>query len=68
MSRQLEQMVSSLPARMRMAVVLRYQEEMEPAEIAEVMAIPVASVKSTLHRGLELLRAKVRRFQGRSEQ
>jgi len=67
LSRQLEQMVASLPGRMRMAVVLRYQEEMEPAEIAKVMEMPVASVKSVLHRGLELLRAKVRRSQGRTE-
>lgn len=67
LSRQLGQMIASLPARMRMAVVLRYQEEMEPAEIASVMDIPVASVKSTLHRGLELLRSKVRRSQGRTE-
>ena len=65
LSRQLDQMVGSLPGRMRMAVVLRYQEDMEPADIARVMEMPVASVKSVLHRGLELLRAKVRRSQGR---
>jgi RNA polymerase sigma-70 factor, ECF subfamily len=60
-SRALQQMVASLPGRMRMAVVLRYQEEMSPAEIAEAMQTTTASVKSMVHRGLELLREKMHR-------
>ena len=54
----LERMLSSLPESMRAAVVLRYQEEMTPAEIASVLAQPVATVKSNLQRGLEMLRRK----------
>lgn len=54
----LERMLLSLPEAMRTAVVLRYQEEMTPAEIADVLAQPVATVKSNLQRGLELLRQK----------
>ena len=54
----LERMLLSLPEAMRAAVVLRYQEEMTPAEIAGVLAQPLATVKSNLQRGLEMLRRK----------
>jgi len=39
-------------------VVLRYQEEMLPDEIARMLGKSVASVKSHLHHGLKLLRRK----------
>ncbi|MGB9610463.1 MAG: RNA polymerase sigma factor [Bryobacteraceae bacterium] len=55
----LRQMVASLPAPARMMILLRYQEEMELAEIARVLDIPVQTVKSRLHRALDLLRAKM---------
>ena len=54
----LEEMVASLPEVMRGAVVLRYQEDLEPEEIARVLGQPVATVKSNLQRGLGLLRRK----------
>ena len=38
--------------------VLRYQEEMSPPEIAELLGQPIATVKSNLQRGLQLLRRK----------
>jgi DNA-directed RNA polymerase specialized sigma24 family protein len=42
----------------RVAVVLRYQEDMMPDEIAAMLGQPVATVKSNLQRGLKLLRRK----------
>jgi RNA polymerase sigma-70 factor, ECF subfamily len=60
----LRKMVASLPNEARMMVVLRYQEEMEPHEIAEMLAIPVATVKSRLRRTLALLRGKAQRLTG----
>lgn len=54
----LEEMVASLPDALRGAVVLRYQEDLDPAEIAHVLGQPVATVKSNLQRGLGLLRRK----------
>lgn len=54
----LEELLCGLPESMRVAVVLRYQEEMLPDEIAQMLAQPVATVKSNLHRGLKLLRRK----------
>jgi RNA polymerase sigma-70 factor (ECF subfamily) len=54
----LEQLLSTLPEAHRAALVLRYQEDMLPEEIAATMDAPVATVKSHLQRGLKLLRAK----------
>lgn len=57
----LGKLVSALPDRSRMIVILRYQEELEPAEIAAVMEIPLGTVKSNLHRSLNVLRKRVER-------
>ncbi len=57
----LERMVASLPERQRIAIVLRYQEDMDPDEIAKVLRMKVSSVKTLIARGLELLRAKTSR-------
>ena len=54
----LEDLLRTLPEAMRVAVVLRYQEEMLPDEIAAMLGQPVATVKSNLQRGLQLLRRK----------
>lgn len=57
----LRRLVAALPEGPRMAMVLRYQEDLDPAEIAEVLGMPVATVKSHLHRSLGLLREKLTR-------
>jgi RNA polymerase sigma-70 factor (ECF subfamily) len=54
----LEDLLRTLPEAMRVAVVLRHQEDMLPDEIAELLKQPVATVKSNLQRGLQLLRRK----------
>jgi len=54
----LEELLQALPEAMRVAIVLRYQEEMSPDEIAKLLGQPVATVKSHLQRGLQLLRRK----------
>jgi len=54
----LEELLGSLPEQMRVAVVLRYQEEMLPDDISKLLGQPVATVKSNLQRGLKLLRRK----------
>jgi RNA polymerase sigma-70 factor, ECF subfamily len=51
--------LSKLPDKTRMMIVLRYQEEMEPNQIAETMNVPVGTVKSTIHRGLEQIRRRL---------
>ncbi len=60
----LRKLVDTLPDKARMVVVLRYQEDMDPAEISEVLDMPVSTVKSHLHRSLALLRGKLRNKEG----
>jgi RNA polymerase sigma-70 factor (ECF subfamily) len=57
----LRKLIVSLPETQRMVVILRYQEDLDPMEIAEVMGIPVGTVKSHLQRSLALLREKLER-------
>ena len=54
----LERMVATLPEKQRLAIVMRYQEDLEPDEIAKVLGMNVSTVKTNLARGLELLHAK----------
>lgn len=63
-ARRLQQFVASLPEKPRLVVILRYQEDMLPEDIAAVLAMPVATVKSHLQRSLALLRDKVTRTMG----
>lgn len=55
----LRRLVAGLPEKLRVVVTLRFQEELQPAEIAQVLGWPVNSVKSRLHRGLKLLRERL---------
>ena len=64
LSRRLRRVVASLPEKPRMVVILRYQEDLEPAEIAELLDMPVRTVKSHLQRSLALLREKLGRTLG----
>ena len=54
----LEQLLTTLPEPQRAALILRYQEDLTPEEIAATLDAPLATVKSHLQRGLKLLRAK----------
>ncbi len=58
----LEHLLTTLPEAQRAALVLRYQEDMLPEEIAATMDAPLATVKSNLQRGLKLLRAKAQNY------
>lgn len=60
----LRRFVATLPATPRLIVTLRYQEDLEPTEIATVLEMPLNTVKSHLRRSLALLRAKVSRTLG----
>lgn len=64
LSQKLRRYVAALPEKQRMVVVLRYQEDLDPAEIAEVLEMPVNTVKSYLQRGLTTLRDKLSRCFG----
>jgi RNA polymerase sigma-70 factor (ECF subfamily) len=64
LSRALAKLVASLPDKARMLVILRYQEDLDPSDIARVLDMPVGTVKSHLQRALDLLRGKLARSVG----
>ena len=57
----LRRLVATLPEAPRMVMVLRYQEDMDPSDIAETLSMPIGTVKSHLQRSLALLREKLER-------
>ena len=59
LKRYIEQLLGKLAETPRLVVIMRYQEGLEPAEIADVLDMPVATVKSHLQRSLALLRRKL---------
>jgi RNA polymerase sigma-70 factor (ECF subfamily) len=59
LSQKLRHLVADLPAGTRAVVVLRFQEDLEPKEIAEVLGLPVNTVKSRLQRALIVLRGRL---------
>lgn len=63
--RMLGKLVASLPEKPRAVVILRYQEDMDPADIAETLGMPVRTVKSHLSRSLAMLREKLGRSTNR---
>jgi RNA polymerase sigma-70 factor, ECF subfamily len=58
LARRLGRLVAELPAIPRLVVVLRYQEDLDPAEIARALELSVNTVKSHLRRSLARLRAR----------
>jgi RNA polymerase sigma-70 factor (ECF subfamily) len=55
---EIERLVLALPPAQRVVVLLRYQEDLLPGEIAEMLEMPLATVKSHLQRALKLMRTK----------
>jgi RNA polymerase sigma-70 factor (ECF subfamily) len=57
----LRNLIGTLPAKARAVVLLRYQEDLDPGEISEILDMPVSTVKSHLHRSLAFLRGRIQR-------
>ena len=62
LSATLRNLISALPKGARLVMILRYQEDLEPGDIAEILSIPVSTVKSHIYRSLAVLRAKLNRI------
>jgi RNA polymerase sigma-70 factor (ECF subfamily) len=61
LNEQLRRFVAALPEAARMVMILRYQEDLDPSDIARLLDMPVPTVKSHLHRSLTTLREKFER-------
>ena len=61
LQRHLAELVAQLPPAARAVVVLRYQEDLDPVDIASTLDMPINTVKSHLKRSLTSLRARVLR-------
>lgn len=57
----LRRLIGSLAEAPRAVMILRYQEDLDPAEIADILEMPLGTVKSHLQRSLSLLREKLER-------
>ena len=64
----LRRLIATLAEAPRAVMILRYQEDLDPAEIAKVLDMPIGTVKSHLQRSLALLREKLGRRGIREEQ
>ncbi len=58
-AQQVAAVITGLPAHQREAVVLRYYQELSLVEIAEVLSVPVGTVKSRLSLGLKQIRERI---------
>jgi len=52
-----QRLLSDLPDRYRVPVILRYVDELTYPEMTEVLGLPSGTLKAQVHRGLHLLRA-----------
>jgi RNA polymerase sigma-70 factor (ECF subfamily) len=59
LERHMAELVAQLPPAARAVVVLRYQEHLDPVDIASTLEMPINTVKSHLKRSLTSLRARV---------
>ena len=59
LQRRLRELVAQLPPAARAVMVLRYQEDLDPTEIAQTLEMSIHTVKSHLKRSLATLRAQV---------
>ena len=59
LNKRMADLVAQLPPAARAVVVLRYQEDLDPTDIASTLDMPINTVKSHLKRSLTLLRARV---------
>jgi RNA polymerase sigma-70 factor, ECF subfamily len=55
-ARRVRELIAALPDMQRLVLTLRYQEELGPSEIGQIIGMPENTVKSCLHRALTALR------------
>jgi len=61
LARTVESAIASLPEEQREIIVLKEYQELTFAEIADVLGVPISTVKTRLYRGLSQLRVSLER-------
>lgn len=56
--------LQALPGEMRQVIIMKEYEDLTFAEIAEILEIPVSTVKSRLYTGLQQMRVRLEKFRG----
>ena len=59
----LERVLSELPAHLRQLFLLHYQEELTIPQVAEIVGIPEGTVKSRLHKTMNIIRKKLKQYE-----
>lgn len=59
MQQWIQEEIMHLPPKYRAAIILKYLEDMSLKEISEILNLPVATVKTRIHRGRETLRKRL---------
>jgi RNA polymerase sigma-70 factor (ECF subfamily) len=59
LARHLRELIDELAPMARAVLLLRYQEDLDPVDIAQALGIPLNTVKSHLKRSLNTLRARL---------
>ena len=52
----IRQAIANLPEKQRAVILLAYYEDLAQEEIAQILSIPVGTVKSRLHNGIKSLK------------
>ena len=58
----LEQVLAELPAPLHQIFSLHYQEELTIPQVAEIVGIPEGTVKSRLHKTMNIIRQKLKQY------
>jgi RNA polymerase sigma-70 factor (ECF subfamily) len=59
----LAQVLSELPAPLHQLFSLHYQEELTIPQIAEIVGVPEGTVKSRLHKTMNMIRKKLKQYE-----
>ena len=61
----LAQVLAELPAPLHQLFSLHYQEELSIPQVAEIVGIPEGTVKSRLHKTLNIIRKKLKKYENK---
>ncbi|MDG5788070.1 RNA polymerase sigma factor SigW [Evansella sp. AB-P1] len=56
----IQEEIMELPPKYRSAIILKYMQDLSLKEISNILNLPVATVKTRIHRGREALRKRLR--------